>query len=356
MSKQRRSKPVSEADEFVLRVAREKIRAEIKRHIFRDSCTIGELARRCEASEHMIVEALAGLIRDGMAIHRSGQTVWIEPGFVPPVPDNAGHSWSAEVYRFGVISDTHYGSKYAREDVCHDLYDWFETEGVQRVYHAGNYIEGEARFNKFDLIAQAHGMQSQLDYFTTKYPRRSGITTYIVSGDDHEGWYAQREGVNIGQMMQDTADRHGRKDLIDIGYMEAFVTLRHPKTGGKARLMVAHPGGGSAYAVSYAPQKIIESFQPGEKPAAAIFGHYHKIEYLLIRGVHSIQAGCTKDLDPFGRKKRLSYHIGGAIIELRQSPDGSVPDCLTWFRQFNDRGHHNDQFSHSHQPTRSRAR
>ena len=351
----KRDKPF-DAEAFALKASRESIIGEIKRAIYRSSSSVRELARRCDCSEDLVRELLHEMIQAGIAIHRSGDWAWIEPGHVPPVLPNEGHAWKGETYRFGLISDTHYGSKYAREDVCHSLYDWFKSEGIERVYHAGNWVEGIAKFNRFDLIPQAHGMQAQLDYFAKNYPARKGIRTYIVSGDDHEGWWSQREGVNIGQMMQDTAERHGRKDLIDIGYMEAFVTLTHAKSGRSSRMLVAHPGGGSAYAVSYTSQKIIESFQPGEKPAVALFGHYHKIEYLLTRGVHAIQAGCTKDLDPFGRKKRLAYHIGGAIIELRQSPDGSIPDCLTWFRQFSDRGQHNDQFAHSHEPTRTRAR
>jgi len=341
---------------WALEAARTDTRADIRRQIMRRAITFEALSRRCQIEETLARELVEELQRSGYAIHISGQTVWMEPGQIPPATPNAGHRWVGSVYRFGVISDTHYGSKYAREDVAEDLYDWFKTEGIERVYHAGNYIEGEARFNRFDLIEQAHGMQSQLNYFAENYPKRKGITTYLVSGDDHEGWYAQREGVNIGQMMEDTAQRMGRSDLKDLGYIEAFTVLEHSESGKRARLMTMHPGGGSAYATSYAPQKIIEAFQPGEKPAVAIFGHYHKMEYVQIRGVHAIQAGCTKDLDPFGRKKRLSYHVGGAIIELRQLPDGTIQDCICWFRQYHDRSYVNDQFSHSHQPTRKKSR
>ena len=677
---------------WALEAARTDTRADIRRQIMRRAITFDALSRRCQIEESLARELVGELQRSGYAIHISGETVWMEPGQIPPAAPNAGHRWVGSVYRFGVISDTHYGSKYAREDVAEDLYDWFQTEGIERVYHAGNYIEGEARFNRFDLIEQAHGMQSQLNYFAENYPKRKGITTYLVSGDDHEGWYCfapgveiftskgwvdlahvkegdavagkdddgsfvwqpvlksirkphngqivkfsdrsldfsvtpdhrfevfrkssmharpvkcvmtageivneyksrcigiprtaeswhginpgripigkrishklkknfkrqfcesldaldaallcawfategythgnvisisqsaqvnpekcdeisallgrlglkhkrgkesinsscpdladwlrescgvysenkklpqwvkdlpeeelsrvfdvlikgdgheresgwrfyskserlladvteiaqklgyavteithhglswrtlsitdertvaylfrkpevedydgevfcvsvptqrifvrrngkafwsmncQREGVNIGQMMEDTAQRMGRSDLKDLGYIEAFTVLEHSESGKRARLMTMHPGGGSAYATSYAPQKIIEAFQPGEKPAVAIFGHYHKMEYVQIRGVHAIQAGCTKDLDPFGRKKRLSYHVGGAIIELRQLPDGTIQDCICWFRQYHDRSYVNDQFSHSHQPTRKKSR
>ena len=331
-------------------------RTDLRRSLIRGTFTAGELADNLNITERQVLSLIKLEIESGAAIHKSGKHYTIELGQVPAKEPHFGHSWTGESYRFGLISDTHFGSKYAREDVCASLYDWFAEEGITRVYHAGNWIDGEARFNRFDLLPGCHGMQNQIDYFVQRYPKRKGIKTFLVSGDDHEGWYVQREGVNIGAMMQETAERHGRDDLIDLGYMECFITLKHKDTGKTARMLICHPGGGSAYATSYAPQKIIESYQPGEKPAVAIFGHYHKIEYLNIRGVHAIQAGCTKDTDPFARKKRLSYHVGGAIVELRQDRKGAVQDCIPWFRQFYDRGYHNDQFAMSHVPTRRKSR
>src|ERR1035437_6599369 len=106
--------------------------------------------------------------------------------------------------------------------------------------NTGNYIDGEARFNKHDI--HTHGMQNQLDYFCKNYPQRKArvnaggrndplprpLITYIVSGDDHEGWYGQREGVDIGWLMEQTAkDKFKRTDLVNLGYMEAFIRLQH---------------------------------------------------------------------------------------------------------------------------------
>lgn len=165
-------------------------------------------------------------------------------------------------YKFGYLSDCHYCSKYAREDVVTDLYDWFAAERVDRVINTGNYIDGEARFNKHDI--HTHGMQNQLDYFCKNYPQRTvagkPLVTYIVSGDDHEGWYGQREGVDIGWLMEQTAkDKFGRKDLVNLGYIESFIRLQHKDHKDvSSHLLAVHPGGGSAYATSYAPQKYVE--------------------------------------------------------------------------------------------------
>lgn len=248
-------------------------------------------------------------------------------------------------YEIGCISDNHYGSKYCREDVNEDLYDIFRAEGIKTVLNGGNWLDGESRFNKFDLINRAHGMQNQIDYVVERYPQRKGITTYYVAGDDHEGWYAQREGVDIGQMLQDSAEKTGRYDLKYLGYIEAFVTLRHKPTGNASKLLLMHPGGGSAYAFSYAPQKIIEALSGGEKPAVLLLGHYHKMSFDVIRNVFTVQIGCTKDLDPFGRKKRLAYHVGGVRLHLQQDAKGAIVECWPRFKQYFDRGYENYKYS-----------
>lgn len=330
---------------------------EIKRLLRRGRYSLEALARRFHCSRGLALDAIDLLRKSGVNVQQFADDYSI-PSEPAPVQEGPLHRLVSDAkghYRFGIISDTHYGSKYAREDVAEALYDWYAAEGVKRVYHAGNWIDGEARFNKYDLIERAHGLQAQLDYFVERYPVRRGVTTYYVAGDDHEGWYAQREGVDIGRMLEDTAKAAGRTDLRYLGYMEAFITLEHKTSGRTSKMLVMHPGGGSAYATSYAIQKIIEALQPGEKPGVLVAGHYHKLEYLNVRGVHCIQAGCTKDLDPFGRKKKLQYHVGGWIVDLWQDAQGGISGCRPWLRQFFDRSYYNDQFSLSGPLRRVRA-
>lgn len=222
--------------------------------------------------------------------------------------------------RFGFVTDNHLGSKYERLDVLNALYDRFAMEGIETVYNAGNVIDGEARFNKFDI--HVYGMENQCKYFAEVYPKRDGIKTYYITGDDHEGWYVQREGVNIGKFMEQKAREAGRDDLIYLGHMEHDVVLKSKK--GKATIRIVHPGGGSSYAISYTSQKLVESYSPGEKPSILLMGHYHKMAFDYIRGVYVVQGGCTMDQSPFMRKKRLDAHVGGWICEVQQGENGVI--------------------------------
>ncbi len=235
--------------------------------------------------------------------------------------------------RFGFVTDNHLGSKYERLDVLNALYKIFKQAEVTTVYNAGNVIDGEARFNKFDIHKQ--GVEDQCKYFAKVYPKILGIDTHFITGDDHEGWYVQREGIEIGKFMENKAREVGRTDLHYLGHMEHDIVLKAKK--GEAVLRIVHPGGGSAYAISYTTQKMIESYSPGEKPHILLIGHYHKAEMLYYRGVYAIQGGCTMDQSPFMRKKRLAAHVGGWIVEYQQAPTGAIARLRAEWIPFYDR-------------------
>lgn len=245
---------------------------------------------------------------------------------------------STGFHKFGVCGDNHLCSRYERLDILNALYDLYEAEGITTVYNTGNWIEGEARFNKQDI--NTHGMGNQVDYFVKNYPQRKGITTYFIAGDDHEGWYLQREGIDIGKFAEIQAREAGRTDLVYLGYMEADITIKSPNNKGKTTIRVVHPGGGSSYAVSYSIQKLIESYQGGEKPDILLAGHYHKADYMFCRGVHAIQTACTVDQSPFMRKKKLAAHLGGWIAEFSTDNNGAITRFKQEFIPFYDNAYY----------------
>lgn len=246
---------------------------------------------------------------------------------------------------FGVAGDKHIGSKYHREDVLADLYARFESAGVDAVFDTGNWIDGDSRFNKHDLIVQ--GLDNQINLMADIHPVIDGITTFAVWGDDHEGWYAQREGIDVGKYAEMRMREDGH-EWTDLGFMESHVILENSNTGTWAVVAIMHPGGGSAYALSYRPQKIVEAMDGGEKPAAIFMGHYHKLEALNIRNVWALQTGTCQDQTPFMRKKSIEAHVGGAIVRLEQDPDtgaliGFAPEMVRYFNQ----GYYNKRWNHA---------
>ena len=260
-------------------------------------------------------------------------------------PDQAGRCWTDASpllkdgwRKVGIISDTHLASRYARLDVLEAAYDRFAEERITDVYHAGNMVDGECRFNRYDLLA--HGITDQALYCLDHYPQRSGITTHYITGECHEGWWMKREGIDFGRYLALEASARGRKDLHYLGFLEADVKLVGPN-GKSSYMRVFHPGGGSAYAISYKPQKIVESLQGGEKPAVLIVGHYHKqAGAMLIRNVYTILAGCAMDQNAFMRKQQIEAHVGYAVLEMQQDAKGAVRRVRIEETSMYDRGYH----------------
>lgn len=305
-------------------------------------CTTSQLAAATGLKNRDVRSMLMDAKATGRTIYCFGDQWSLEPR-----PDIGGRtdpyiSKPDGSYVFGWLGDTHLCSKYSRLDVLADLYRRFEAHNVDRVFHTGNWVDGEARFNRYDLLV--HGMDAQIKYLAENYPESKKIITYAVAGDDHEGWWAQQHGVDVGIYAERAFRDAGRKDWVNLGYMEAFVPLQHAETGVTAQLHVIHPGGGSAYAVSYTIQKIVESYGGGDKPAVLLAGHYHKLEFINIRNVFCVQTGTTMDQTPFMRKKKIQAHVGGGIMRLVQNPEtGAIEQAGVDIFHYFDRAYYENQ-------------
>lgn len=223
-----------------------------------------------------------------------------------------------KVFRFGAIGDTHLGSRYEQLDTLNAIYDVYADQGVQHVFHTGNHIDGEARFNEQDI--HVHGMNNQVEYFVRNYPHRPNMFTHFVTGDDHEGWYTQREGIDIGWYTEQKARQVGRIDLQYIGHMERDLRLTNRTT-----MRVMHPGMGAAKAISWAAQGIVDMLEQYERPQVILAGHYHKAHFLPdYRGVHIIQTASVMSQTPWMRKKRIRSDIGAWVITITFTDEGSI--------------------------------
>lgn len=294
--------------------------------------SIEALSEHFDKSIKTVREAMEVLKKEGHNIHQVSEGIEITRDIPVSFPTKIPVEKGRRV-KFGLVSDNHLGSKYERNEVLETLFDVYANEGIDTVYQCGNIIEGEAVFNKFDVLA--HGIEGQSRYLAEHWPKRKGIKTLFITGDDHEGWYVQREGVNIGRILEMEARRVGREDLVFLGHMEHDIIFEGTKR--KVVMRLIHAGGGSSYATSYSAQKIVESYTSGEKPDILLIGHYHKAEYTYAREVHVVQAGTTQDQTPFMRKKKLHAHVGGWIIEFEMTKEGSMSRFKTEWLPFYDR-------------------
>lgn len=232
-------------------------------------------------------------------------------------------SWNGDrVIRFGVISDTHFGSDFVQITHLHKAYDDMLADGITSVYHAGDITEGERMRPGHEYECYVHGADAHADEVMRNYPRRKGMKTYYILGN-HDASFVKHAGVDISRMMRD------RDDLVCLGFDMATINITP-----QCSLELRHPAGGSAYAISYKPQKTIDSLFGGEKPNIMVIGHYHKAEYLFYRNVHCLQGGTLQGQSGFMKRMGLAAHVGYWVVTMHVDDSGQINRFLPEWRPF----------------------
>lgn len=215
-------------------------------------------------------------------------------------------------FKIGVVSDTHLGSEHQQLTYLRAAYDIFKKEGIKKVFHAGDVVEGNGRLFKgqqFEMFL--HGADAMVKYTIEAFPKVPGITTYMIGGS-HDYSFYKESGVDV---LAKIADK--REDIEYLGISGATVVLN----GLKVYLM--HGDGGNAYARSYKMQKIIEQFPADKKPNILLLGHYHVTCSLpWYRNVTAFQLPCFQTQTQYLRAKGLAPDLGFLILEITPDPKG----------------------------------
>lgn len=274
---------------------------------------VSELAEKLNISLTTAESIISDIKNQGYNIQRIGNIVQIS-NIVVPTENRIEREWTGEkIIRFGIIGDTHINSKYTQITHLHKLYDIFKSEGIDTVYHTGDIDEGEKMRPGHEYELYNHGADEHIEEIVRVFPKREGITTHFITGN-HDTSYVKICGLDIGCKIAEK-----RPDMIYLGYMSAVINLTPNCT-----LELRHPIDGTAYAISYKTQKMIEAMSGGEKPNILAVGHYHKAEYIFYRNVHAIQSGTVCAQTPWMRGKQISAHMGGWIVEVHVDDDGTV--------------------------------
>lgn len=234
-----------------------------------------------------------------------------------------------KIIRFGLMGDTQINSKYTQLTYLHEYYDECVRQGIKHVYHTGDIDEGDQMRMGHQYECYNQGADDHVNEIARVYPIRDGITTHFISGN-HDASITRRSGHDIGK-----AIAAKRPDMEYLGADCAIVYLTP-----NCILQLQHPWDGTAYALSYKLQKMIDGMQADMKPNIFAVGHYHKIEYLFYRNVHAFQTGCFQSQTPFTMGKGISVHMGGWIVEVHVDDLGHVekiiPQLIPFYKPVKD--------------------
>ena len=231
--------------------------------------------------------------------------------------------------KFAVMGDTQFGSKYAQITYLHDFYDLCVREGITDVYHTGDVTDGLKMRTGHEYELYEVSADEMRDDVVKNYPKRDGITTHFITGN-HDASIYKQVGYDMGMAIAML-----RPDMKYLGRDCAVINLTPNCT-----LELRHPWDGTAYALSYKMQKMIEAMESDSKPSILAVGHYHKAEYLFYRNVHALQTACFQGQTPFTRGKGISVHIGGWIVTLSVNEEGTItrfsPEFIPYYKSIKD--------------------
>ena len=222
-------------------------------------------------------------------------------------PDKDGY------IKFGIVSDTHFGSKFSAEKELEDIYTQFKEEGFELVLHAGDLTEGNGNIYRGQLFEMnTFGYNNLVDKVEKDYPKKEGITTAIISGNHDMSFYTQT-GADL---VKDVCSR--REDLDYLGQFSAKVFINDLEG------FIVHPSGGMPYSRSYKIQKMVESMET--RPAFLIRGHLHVAMAIPYLGTMGVEAGCFQFQTPYLARKGLHPEVGGYMIKLKTDGKGKITE------------------------------
>lgn len=241
--------------------------------------------------------------------------------------------------RIGVISDTHFGSKFQQPTYLVDHLRYMKKRKVDAIMVAGDITDGATKMHAgFEYEIFAHGADAQAAVAAevlVPEANRLKVPWYMIGGNhDYSHW--KNGGVDVVALLARESDwfhylaprgDFGPGDAPNFlvpGVANSRGSIGHVRFG-KLLIQINHPHMGSAYALSYRPQKWIEQLSPENKPHLVLMGNFHKVLQLDYRNVFALLLPSFQAQSGWMASKGISSYIGSAIVEVGVETKGLAP-------------------------------
>jgi predicted phosphodiesterase len=218
---------------------------------------------------------------------------------------NVTYSFECEEIKFLAISDTHFGSKFTNSERLYSAFAEAEKQGCSFMLHAGDVTEGMPNRPGSIYEMDCLGYKAQRDR-AVEVLGRWKKKAYITGGN-HDGFLNTKLGAGT-DIVEDICSR--LPDAMYVPDGKGVITL---EPSGVTIGFWHGADSGAAYALSYRPQKIINSLKPHQKTNILCFGHDHKQFYIHYRNIHALGCGCiqaqTDWMASTGKDAMDGFHI-----------------------------------------------
>lgn len=250
-------------------------------------------------------------------------------------PDDISQLSNTEI-TFGVVSDTHYGSKSCQITALNEFSEIMHKKGVKHIFVPGDLVTGYEVYPGQIHDVYALTAKEQEESVLLNLP--AGFEWYVLGGNHDYSFIKRGGGYNIVSVVANK-----RSDIHYVGFDEVTIPILN-----NVDVLMAHPSGGIPYSVSYRLQKNIESITIGElqnvvrgvkeKPTIrfVLLGHLHIQMQAMFGSIWGAQCGTFEGQTSYLKRKGLVPCIGGYIVKASLGKNGLLKNFESKFYLFDE--------------------
>jgi len=227
--------------------------------------------------------------------------------------------------RFGIVSDTHFGSKFQQPTLLREHLRYMKKRKVDAILMPGDVFDGAVSMHAgFVYETFLHGSDAQLDYGSeVLIPEadRLGVPWYLINGN-HDFSLFREGGTDIVARLCERSKWFNYLSPETDG--NAMGSVGYVKFG-QLLVQLCHPHLGSTRTRSYRVERWIEELSPEAKPHVVIMGNFHKVLQLDYRNVFALMVPSFQAQSTWMASKGIASYVGSAILEMGVEPRGMAP-------------------------------
>ena len=224
----------------------------------------------------------------------------------------------------GVISDLHIGSKFSQPSLLVEHLRYFKTAKVDAICVAGDITDGSPKMHPgFEYETWALGADAQVNAaadLLIPEADRLKVPWYLIGGN-HDASHWKAAGVDVVDAL---CSRSEWFNYLQPGGGNFRDSVGHVRFGALT-VQLCHPHMGSAYALSYRPQRWIEALAPENKPNIILMGNFHKVLQMDYRNVYALLLPAFQAQSAWMASKGIASYVGSCVLEVGTDLRGLAP-------------------------------
>jgi predicted phosphodiesterase len=256
--------------------------------------------------------AIEGLQQEGFIVHKPRPSAGVAKLDLDAI--------RGDRYRVGIVSDTHFGSKFQQPTYLNQHLRYMKRKGVQAILVPGDVTDGSTQMHPgFEYELFAHGADAQERVALERFPSL-GIPYWFIGGN-HDASHFKAAGHDVVKAI---CDQREDFNYLDEGAGNHKGSIGYVELGG-LKIQMCHPHLGGTRVRSYRMELWVEAMSPENKPHVVIMGNFHKVLQMDYRNTFGLMVPSYQAQSTWMASKGIQSYIGGCILEFGKVSSGIAP-------------------------------